>query len=219
MRDEILARVADCDFDYTPFIHPAEPPGPDGSSWKPDAHESTLYKAAIAQQIRPERILEIGVRAGYSAAAFLYANPSATYIGLDMNQSIKGLAPWGGRKNFMHHAQDTLRARYPQATVVTYEVDSQSPATRLMVEAMEPFDLVHVDGDHSEAGCLSDLYLARDVVRPGGFILADDFKEEPPWNKAQVGVTAAVKRFCDDTGWDYIHLPSEPGEALITVPG
>ncbi|KKN88910.1 hypothetical protein LCGC14_0245170 [marine sediment metagenome] len=218
MREEIIASAESCTFDYTPFIHPSEPPGPDGKTWKADAYESTLYKAAIAKHTQPKRILEIGIRAGYAAAAFLYACPTATYVGMDMNQSVKGLAPWGGRRNFMHHATDTLRDKYPEATVVTYEVNSLSPEARVLAESMELFDLVHVDGDHSEEGCLSDLYLARDIVRPGGFILADDFKEEAPWNRAQVGVTAAVKTFVADTGWFYIHLPSGQGEALISVP-
>jgi len=218
LKKEILANVESCTFDYTPFIHPNEPIGSDGKPWKPEAHNSAVFKAAIAQSIQPSRIFEIGIRAGYSAAAFLYANPSATYVGMDMNQSIRGLAPWGGRKNFMRHAEDVLKIRYPEATVETFEMNSLSSEARELVESMEPFDLVHVDGDHSESGCLSDLYLARDVVKPGGFILADDFKEDPPWNKAQVGVTAAVKTFCSDTGWSYIFLPSGPGDALISVP-
>lgn len=211
MREEILAAVESSSFDYTPFVHPAEP-------WKPEVADALRYKDAIAQYVKPTRILEIGIRAGYSPAAFLSSCPRATYIGIDMNQSIPGRALWGGRKNFMHHATSKLAELYPEATIETHVMDSLSPATREFLLAQERFDFVHVDGDHSEEGCYSDLLLAADVVIPGGFILVDDFKEEPPWNKAQIGVTAATKRFSTEKGWPYCYIPSGPGDALIPVP-
>ena len=37
-------------------------------------------KWAVARVLQPQRILEIGVRFGYSAAAFLNACPNATYL-------------------------------------------------------------------------------------------------------------------------------------------
>ena len=39
----------------------------------------------------------------------------------------------------------------------------------------EMLDWIYVDGDHSYEGCLKDLENAINVVKPGGFILGDDY--------------------------------------------
>jgi len=211
MREEILAFVDSCNFDYTSIVHPKE-------AWSPRVEKDLHYKVAIAQMLKPKRILEIGIRAGYSAAAFLYQNPDATYVGMDLNLSIKGRGLWGGQKNFMHHATKMLGKLYPHATIQTYVMDSLGQEAKALVASEEPFDLIHVDGDHSEEGCLKDLQLAATCIRPGGIILADDFKENPPWNRAQTGVTAAVKKFTESSDWSYFALPSTTGEAVIQIP-
>jgi hypothetical protein len=38
------------------------------------------------------------------------------------------------------------------------------------------FDIFHVDGDHTPAGCFHDMELAAKVLRPGGWMIVDDFK-------------------------------------------
>lgn len=42
-------------------------------------------KYAIARVLRPARILEIGVRYGYSALPFLNACPNTEYVGIDLD--------------------------------------------------------------------------------------------------------------------------------------
>lgn len=55
-------------------------------------------------------------------------------------------------------------------------------------------DWIYIDGDHSYEGCLSDLENALKVVKPGGFILGDDYGwPTARWNKP--GVTKAVNEF------------------------
>tara|TARA_B100000214_G_scaffold366340_1_gene335159 strand:- start:49 stop:657 length:609 start_codon:yes stop_codon:yes gene_type:complete len=55
-------------------------------------------------------------------------------------------------------------------------------------------DWIYVDGDHSYEGCLRDLENAIKVVKPGGFILGDDYGwPEAKWFKP--GVTKAVDEF------------------------
>jgi len=49
-----------------------------------------LFKYRIAALLQPQTILEIGVRYGYSAAAFLAARPTASYIGLDAETGTDG---------------------------------------------------------------------------------------------------------------------------------
>jgi len=58
-------------------------------------------KWAIARVLQPASILEIGVRYGYSAAAFLNACPGATYLGIDLDSDtfggVKGAIQWARR--------------------------------------------------------------------------------------------------------------------------
>jgi hypothetical protein len=57
-------------------------------------------KWAIARALKPQRILEIGVRFGYSAAAFLDACPNAAYLGIDNDSEMSG----GQAGQFIGHA-------------------------------------------------------------------------------------------------------------------
>jgi predicted O-methyltransferase YrrM len=47
---------------------------------------------------------------------------------------------------------------------------------------LDKFDLVLVDGDHSEEGARTDLYNAWPLVRPGGILVMDDINHPNyPW--------------------------------------
>ena len=62
----------------------------------------------------------------------------------------------------------------------------------------EMLDWIYVDGDHSYEGCISDLKNAKEIVKPGGLIMGDDFGwPDAKWQKP--GVTKAVKEFILDT--------------------
>lgn len=141
-----------------PQLHPHDRPAL--PAWR-DCYE---MKFALARLIRPRSILEIGVRAGYSALALLTASPEATYLGLDNDSDTHG-----GFRGAIDHARRIL-ADYPAEIL---EVSSADYAARLSANGTRPtFDLVHVDGDHSLTGCLADLRLAS-ALGPR-VILVDD---------------------------------------------
>lgn len=54
----------------------------------------------------------------------------------------------------------------------------------------QEFDLIHVDGEHSEAAALRDLMEAAERLSEGGLLIVDDWLQP-----AFVGVNAAVNRF------------------------
>lgn len=53
------------------------------------------------------------------------------------------------------------------------------------------FDLIHVDGEHSEEATLRDLHYAEQHLNADGVITADDFRH--PWFP---GIASALFRFC-----------------------
>jgi hypothetical protein len=142
--------------------HPSDPDRP--------TEEFRRYyqvKYDIAARLQPRRIAEIGVRAGYSAFAFLCAVPQASYVGLDADLPVHGGIP-----GFLGHARRILQG---------------SDATFLHTNGRQleslpgRFDLVHVDGDHSYLGCLHDLRLSARAAR---HILVDDYDSLPEVRQA-----------------------------------
>jgi len=136
---------------------------------RPDFYEYYRNKYLIASKVRPlDSIAEIGVRYGYSAFSFLCASPSAHYTGFDLSAGTHG----GVRdEEAFAYVRAMLGAHFPTA-----QIDLQCADTRKMREIGGPYDLVHVDGDHSEDAARHDIWMALEAVREGGVVLVDDVR-------------------------------------------
>jgi predicted O-methyltransferase YrrM len=107
----------------------------------------------VARMLRPRIIVEIGVRAGYSALMLLAGAPAATFYGID-----SGDPTYGDPTAFADHAKRLL-CEMAARTSITLECKDSRTIPELRVFGERP-DLVHVDGDHSFAGAASDIALA-----------------------------------------------------------
>lgn len=114
---------------------------------------------SVAQKLQPKTILEIGVRAGYSAFTMLSAVPGAMYYGWDADRG-----DYGGSTGYLDFAEQVLK---PFPRVCLEQIDSQAERT------IPPVDLAHIDGDHSYEGCYHDLELCATGAR---HILVDDYE-------------------------------------------
>jgi len=180
-------------FDITPYLHPDDPwIAADGLRLV-----SRLYdeKARIAALLQPRSIVEIGVRAGYTAAAFLAASPGASYLGFDMDSSLHG--GWLGSCKW---AEQMLTEKFPASQVEVRICNTQ------LVDSLPtgPVDVAIVDGDHTHGGCLHDLNLAA-KCNPR-WILVDDVTFD-------AGVCRAAKDFFGG-GWQYVLFPTVRGDLL-----
>ena len=140
---------------------------------------------------------EIGVRAGYGAAAFLAACPQASYHGVDAENRQHG-----GLPGAVGWARTMLARHFPGRAI---RIDAPLD-TRQQTPDGSGYDLAHVDGDHSFAGCLHDLELVERLGCP--WILVDDIDYLPP-------VRHAVELFLGRTGYRHVYLPSFRGDCLI----
>jgi len=122
------------------------------------------HKFCIARRYNPKTIIEIGVRAGYSAYAFLCAVPEASYYGLDAENGTHG----GEGGPYMSWTRELL-SRFKKVTLQV--IDTQKVTSLDICKA----DLIHVDGDHSQRGVEHDLELVLPYLADGGVILVDDF--------------------------------------------
>jgi len=153
MLDAYLKERASADFDFRKHACPEDPLRHLFDEWV-DYYRG---KYAICRAIAPQSILEIGVRYGYSAIAFLEACPGAEYVGLDNDSSSFGGNSGAG--DWARKITAGYRARFIAAD--TQQLESLPG---------ESYDLVHVDGQQDGDGTWHDLELA---LEKGRWILVD----------------------------------------------
>jgi cephalosporin hydroxylase len=113
------------------------------------------WKAAIFRRYRPQRVIEIGTRCGYSLLSFDTAFQGATYLAIDGAMDADSY-------DCLAHWRRLVERKQIDASLVV--VDSHA------IKSLPPADFAHIDGDHSYAGALADLRLVSHCRA----ILADD---------------------------------------------
>lgn len=121
---------------------------------------------ALARDFKAERILEVGVRFGYSAVAFIHGNPVREYVGLDYDL----YDPTSSAKS---SANLEWLNRQQHVDVTLIKVNTQTLDSLDFLEGRR-FDFIHIDGDHSYEGALTDLRNFWNVLSVGGHMLVDD---------------------------------------------
>jgi predicted O-methyltransferase YrrM len=179
--------------------------------WLSAADYYPVYHAVFRKLTAPERparLLEIGVRTGYMGVAFARAaqGPSL-YVGVDPNLYVR---------NGLELASATfriLRERLPGREFVLIEGFSWDRDVQQSLAFSGPFDIIHIDGDHTLPGKLIDLDLARRIVAPGGVILVDDY--------AHHSIVADAIGRTWHLGWfeQFAYVPTKRGLAALVARG
>lgn len=155
------------------------------------------WKYAVAKLLQPKRILEIGVRFGYSACCFIEGSDAVeSYTGWDSEIYVPG-------SNAVAEVSVNLCRRKPKATFI--KRDSSTVHT-----LGGEFDLVHIDSSHQYEICLRDLRLCYGFARA---ILVDDTMTCPDDARA-------VRDFChehESAISELVHIHSHVGETLILL--
>ncbi|RWU17785.1 methyltransferase [Pseudomonas alkylphenolica] len=158
MIDLIMSFHSVSNYDFRAQANPADPLRHLFDEWV----DYYKVKWAIAKAINPKRILEVGVRYGYSARAFLEACPDAQFVGLDAD-----IDTFGGSKGALAWAGENLRASGFNADL--HSVNTQS----LKAFPGGYYDLIHIDGQQDGNGTYRDLDLA---VTQSRYILVDGYQ-------------------------------------------
>jgi SAM-dependent methyltransferase len=155
MIEEILTIAQASTYDFRKTAHPEDPLRHLFPEWV----SYYRMKWAIAGVLQPKSILEIGVRFGYSALAFLNACPTARYVGIDTDSPT-----FGGSVGAINWARQACR-QYQAEFVV-------ADSTKMKRFPGERYDLVHIDGQQDGEGTMHDLVLAAAQTR---YILVDGY--------------------------------------------
>ena len=158
-------------------------------------------KYELCKNQNPKIIAEIGVRAGYSAWAFLQACPEAKYIGFDANNGTHGGK--GG--------EDGKFAKWTVKILKDYDIDLIEIDTQKINDLnINNVDFFHVDGDHSIVGVQHDLDLAFKALSDTGLIVIDDITYLP---EVRSGVFMWIKKMANTITSEFVG--SLRGEMLI----
>lgn len=158
-------------------------------------------KYELCKKQGPKIIAEIGVRAGYSAWAFLQACPEAKYIGFDANNGTHG--GQGGKDGKFAEWAAKILENYDTDLI---ELDTQKTNDLKINE----IDFFHVDGDHSIKGVQHDLDLAFKSISNTGLIVVDDISYI---NEVKQGVSTWIDKMSDKIITEFVE--SLRGEMLI----
>jgi 2-polyprenyl-3-methyl-5-hydroxy-6-metoxy-1,4-benzoquinol methylase len=185
-------KLPEVSFDFRDHANPNDELKRLWDSWTP--YYTT--KAAIAAWLQPTKILEIGVRYGYSAKAFLAGAPAAHYTGIDLDVKTNG----GVADDFTW-----ARSILPQETTLI-KADTQ----KMEFLPGGIYDLIHVDGQQTGASTYHDLELAS---AQGRWILCDGYF----WTTENFNAANDFIRNHREIIETVIILPGYAGEMLINI--
>ena len=157
----------------------------------------------LTEMIRPTRYLEIGVRRGRSACAVGKYSPECEMTLLDMWEN-KNYA------NMENPGPDLVReelAKIGHTGKLEFVIGNSHKvlAPHLREKGQQGYDIITVDGDHTEDGATLDLTDVLPYIRVGGALVFDDIShpQHPYLKKVWDEVVAAHPAF---TSWSYGEL-------------
>ena len=143
---------------------------------------------------RQARVAEVGTYRGQFARHILQACEPAELHLIDIDMSLLDPAVAADSRVTIHRGlSHAMLARFPE----------------------NHFDWIYVDGDHSYEGASTDAREAAEKVKPGGYLVFNDFAHADPYLGAY-GVHRAVVEFAVTRGWTFAWWAYEPN-ALYDV--
>jgi hypothetical protein len=126
-------------------------------------------------------VVQTGFNAGHSA--FTFADHGAVSVtSFDINEHA-----------YVRPAHEYLINRFPQTQFQLVFGDSTKTVPSHRDEMR--YDVAFIDGGHSQAVAESDLAALRRLVKPGGYVVMDDYGDTMPW---QIGPTLAYNQAVSD---------------------
>jgi len=128
----------------------------------------------MVQKYRPRRILEIGVRYGYTAIVLCTA---ALYTAVrsgktDCDVEYLGIDDESYHANSCAQANENFRIAIPWANARCLRWNSFDG----LPPSCNSFDMIAIDGNHDQHGVFNDLQICWPALNPGGVILLDDYQ-------------------------------------------
>lgn len=113
----------------------------------------------LAKQVKGTDIMEVGFNAGFSAVLCLMSNPNLHLLGVDL-----------GEHDYAKKCAEIIQNDFPSRVTVLFG-DSRTTLPTLLSKT---FDMIHIDGGHSEEVARSDVGIGIKLLKPTSYFLLDD---------------------------------------------
>jgi predicted O-methyltransferase YrrM len=157
----------------------------------------------LARRLQPASYLEIGVRRGKSMAQVITGQPLCAVVAIDL-----WVSPYGGVDNpGPDFVREEMRQLGHRGELTLLSGESQRAVPQLIAENPDlRFDLITVDGDHTNEGAWADLSATVRLLRPGGWLLFDDLTHPlhtlmPVWQRFRDEYAAEIE--CAENAHDH----------------
>lgn len=164
---------------------------------------SLLY--TFVRMMRPQRVLELGVFTGYSSICIASALPDgATLDSIEINDEL----------------EDLIREGYSRAGVAD-KINLRFGDAKQLLETLDgPYDMVYIDANKREY--VAYYQAVMDIVRPGGYIIADNvlwdgkvYAQELPKDAQSRGILAFNDLVANDDRVENFILPLRDGLNIV----
>jgi SAM-dependent methyltransferase len=152
------------------------------------SHWDALH--SICEWRQPKKYMEVGVSFGDSLKVVLPFNP----------ESLALCDSWGGEyggEMLGGHAHIDNLLRDFRGTVRYLDGNSHI----LLPAVTETFDLILVDGDHSDEGAERDLWDCWRLLEKDGLLVFDDIR-----HPSHMSLMVVFEKFCRESGGELVHL-------------
>ncbi|CAN5162430.1 hypothetical protein BH09ACT5_BH09ACT5_24230 [soil metagenome] len=144
----------------------------------------SLAVVEAVAQTRPPRVLEVGVWKGGWSLTLAVNCPSAVFTGID---------PYPGS---FAPVRERLLSSSQRVGGRFHLLESWAELDSELIGMTSGFDVIHLDGEHTEPAMAQDLTRAAGVLAPDGVIIVDDIAH--PYFP---GIASATYRFLDEQGF------------------
>lgn len=159
--------------------------------WSPGADRYAQILWVLAEALAVTNVLEIGIgptcMSGMAFAHSMSNRGGGHLLSFDIDSS---------------RPESVYLERAAALGTDWQQVYGDSLETLTAYDADRVYDLVYVDGDHDEAHAYRDTVNAVEHLRPGGYLLIDDYP-------GCQGVVDAARRLRVE-GFTFVHLPHDP---------
>jgi len=167
-------------------------------------HLQGKFLELISKMINPELILEIGTFTGYSTICLAKGlSPGGKLITIELNDELKEFS----------------QSYFTRAGLDQVIVQKTGNAIEILPSLNMLFDLVYIDGDKRE---YCEYYkLAKDKVKPGGYIIADNVLwgekvlDSLTTDRQSTGIIDFNNLIMNEKGIEHVIIPLRDGITLI----
>jgi hypothetical protein len=150
-------------------------------------------------------VAEIGVAFGDFSIELMRALRPRKFVGLDLFELHHVPVIWGKPSSETFQGLDHLtyytRKMERHASGCTLDIKRGDSSALLGLYPDASFDLIYIDGAHDYAGVKKDADVSVRKVKPGGFLIFNDYIYFDHLAKHEYGIIPVVNDLCVNHGW------------------